>query len=145
MARSSSHTRARRVTLEEYERGRAEIPVFPAGYAEPGGVVFARPQAMTERRSSKRSKTERRHPLRSKVRLKPSGPALERRARQRLTVKLDADTVEHLRDAVFWTPDATIAGLVERCIIETVERMEAERGSKFPTRERELPVGRPRK
>ena len=108
---------------------------------------------MSERRKSNRQSTDRRHPLRGAVKLRPSGPALDRRkaarppneSRQRLTVEISAEAVERLRDAVYWTEGVTLAGLVESCIVETVRRMELERGSDFARRERPLRAGRPPK
>ncbi|HVE72007.1 MAG TPA: hypothetical protein VNI54_11620 [Thermoanaerobaculia bacterium] len=60
-------------------------------------------------------------------------------------MQLDSEIVDRLRNAVYWTPNVTIAGLVEGCIRETVDRMESERGATFPERTESLRVGRPKK
>lgn len=101
---------------------------------------------VTERRKGKRGE-ERRHPLRELARLRPAGPAVERRGgeRSRITVQLPAATLDRLRNAVYWTPGVTLTGFVERCVSERVDRMEQERGSTFPSRTKELKPGRPRK
>ncbi|HET7711998.1 MAG TPA: hypothetical protein VFL80_08725 [Thermoanaerobaculia bacterium] len=101
---------------------------------------------MSERRRTGRT-SERRHPLREKVKLRPVGPALERRAekRERLTVKLHAEIINRLRNAVFYTPGLTINGFIEKCIVSIVGEMEKERGSQFPERTENLRAGRPAK
>lgn len=103
---------------------------------------------MSERRRSKRSSpADRRHPLREKAKLRPTGPALERRAvkRERLTVKLHSGLIERLRNAVFYTPGLTINGFIEECIVSIVDRMEKDRGSTFPQRTENLRAGRPKR
>ena len=97
---------------------------------------------MTERRSKNRDSNDRRHPLGRTAKLTATPEAA---SRGRITVQLSADTIERLRNAVYWTPGATLAGIVEACVIETVDRMEDRRGGPFPKRERSLAPGRPRK
>lgn len=102
---------------------------------------------MSERRSSGRPPSDRRHPLRERVKLHPAGPALERRGekRERLTVKLRGEIIERLRNAVFYTPGLTINGFIEQCIIQIVDSMEKDRGETFPQRTENLRAGRPAK
>lgn len=102
---------------------------------------------MSERRRNARSSAERRHPLREAAKLRPAGPALDRRSlkRERLTVKLRAEIIERLRNAVFYTPGLTINGFIEECINSIVGRMEQERGATFPKRTEKLRVGRPKR
>jgi hypothetical protein len=88
--------------------------------------------------------------LRNVARLRAAGPAIEQRKtmradRSRITVQLPADVVNRLRNAVYWTPGITVTGFLSRCIVETVNRMESERGDVFPSRTTELRPGRPRK
>lgn len=97
---------------------------------------------MSDRRSKKRESNDRRHPLGRGARLRATG---ETTPRGRITVQLNAETIERLRNAVYWTPGATLAGIVESCVIEAVDRMEQQRGDRFPQRERSLAPGRPRK
>lgn len=104
---------------------------------------------MTERRKARRGR-ERRHPLRETAKLRPKGPALDRRSvsrvtRERLTVKVSAELIERLRDAVYWTRGTTITGVVQNCIADFVSRMEKEHGDKFPHRAAALRPGRPSK
>lgn len=102
---------------------------------------------MSERRGSGRSSRDRRHPLREQAKLRPAGPALDRRLekRERLTVKLRAEIINRLRNAVFYTPGLTINGFIENCIVSIVGAMEKERGSEFPERTENLRAGRPPK
>lgn len=97
---------------------------------------------MTDRRNRNRDSNDRRHPLGRTARLSATS---DTPSRGRITVQLSADTIERLRNAVYWTPGATLAGIVEACLLETVDRMEHERGGPFPKRERSLAPGRPRK
>lgn len=108
---------------------------------------------MVERRKKARSKE---HPLASKVKLRPKGPALDRRAsarkketdrpeRERITLLLHRSLIERLRNAVYWTAGLTLAGLVARSIEASIAQLESERGAPFPQRESELKIGRPAK
>lgn len=91
------------------------------------------------------------HPLERHVKLRPKGLAIDRRSeprerateKQRLTVQLAGGVLDRLRNAVFWTPGLTITGFIERCISETVDPMEKERGDEFPERSHHLKAGRP--
>ncbi len=64
-------------------------------------------------------------------------------ARERLTVKLPAEVIERLRNAVYWTPEATVAGLTTSALSQYIDQMEADRGEPFPPRKEELKTGRP--
>lgn len=105
---------------------------------------------MTDRRRSPRpGQTDRRNPLRANARLRPEGPAVDRRQEPvdghvRVTVKLPQLVVERLRSAVFNTPGLTVAGFIENCISNGVDRMEKRRGRKFPAYKGTLPAGRPK-
>jgi hypothetical protein len=65
--------------------------------------------------------------------------------KERLTVHLPVDLIDRLKNAVYWTPGLTLAGLAEEVFQEAVERIEKERGEPFPPRKRELTGGRPLK
>lgn len=97
---------------------------------------------MTDRRSGNREASGRRHPSGRGAKLRATEEASPR---GRITVQLSADTIDRLRNAVYWTPGVTLAGIVEACLVETVARMEEARGDRFPKRERSLAPGRPRK
>lgn len=63
--------------------------------------------------------------------------------KQRLTVPISQDVLEKVRNAVYWTPGLTIAGLTEEALVEAVHKMEKKRGEPFPKREKEISAGRP--
>ena len=67
------------------------------------------------------------------------------RTRERFTVQIAAGIIDRLRNAVYWTKGMTLAGFIENCIDVGVTQMENERGKPLPTRDRDLPVGRPPK
>jgi hypothetical protein len=94
---------------------------------------------MTDRRKKGRG-SERRNLLRQTDRL-----TTREETRERLTVKLSATVIDRLRNAVYWTPGATIAGVVEQCLAHSIDAMERKRGAQFPVREEDLRPGRPKK
>ncbi len=65
--------------------------------------------------------------------------------KERLTVHLPVDLIERVKNAVYWTPGLTLAGLAEEALTAVVERLERERGGPFPPRQSELKGGRPLK
>lgn len=67
------------------------------------------------------------------------------KGKERLTVHVPAELVERLKDAVYWTPGLTLAGLSERAFSETLEKLEKKNGGPFPRRKSELKGGRPLK
>ena len=62
---------------------------------------------------------------------------------ERVSLVIGPEVMETVRDAVFWTPGETIAGLLERAILTEVERMTGVRGEPFPHRTRPIRMGRP--
>jgi hypothetical protein len=74
------------------------------------------------------------------------GPRLttvERREKERLTVQIDGEVLNRLRNAVYWTPGLTLTGVVEQSISDAVRAFERRRGKRFPQRSQELKAGRP--
>jgi predicted DNA-binding protein len=65
--------------------------------------------------------------------------------KKRVTIALPIELLDRLKNAVFWTPGLTLAGLVQGAIAETIERMEKSHGDFFPVRTKELKGGRPRR
>lgn len=65
--------------------------------------------------------------------------------KERLTVHLPVDLIDRIKNAVYWTPGLTLAGLAEEALTAAVERLERERGEPFPPRKAELKGGRPLK
>ena len=64
-------------------------------------------------------------------------------AKERLTVHLPVDLIDRVKNAVYWTPGLTLAGLAEAGFREAVDEMEGQRGEAFPARNGELKGGRP--
>lgn len=65
--------------------------------------------------------------------------------KERLTVHLPVDLIDRIKNAVYWTPGLTLAGLAEEALTAAVEKLERQRGEPFPPRKAELKGGRPLK
>lgn len=63
--------------------------------------------------------------------------------RQKLTVHLEADIVNRVKNAAYWNPRLTIARIAERGIRLALREVEKEHGGAYPQREGELVGGRP--
>jgi len=63
--------------------------------------------------------------------------------RQKLTVHLEADVVNRVKNAAYWNPRLTIARIAERGIRLALREVEKEHGGAYPQREGELVGGRP--
>ncbi len=63
--------------------------------------------------------------------------------RERFTSKLPVEVIERARNAVYWTPGLTLAGLTESALTAYLDALEEERGEVFPQRQGELKLGRP--
>ena len=70
--------------------------------------------------------------------LQPSPPSQN----QRVTVSLPKPLIERLRNAVYWTEDVPMAGLVAEAIKDIVTQMEEANGGVFPQRVSPLKRGR---
>jgi len=62
--------------------------------------------------------------------------------RERVTIALPADLMERARNAVYWTPGATLTALVEDAVELELAKREAEHGSPFKPRGTKLAPGR---
>jgi hypothetical protein len=66
-------------------------------------------------------------------------------AKQRLTIHLPVELIERVKNAVYWTPGLTLAGLAEEALRTAVDELEAGRGEAYARRASELKGGRPMK
>lgn len=64
--------------------------------------------------------------------------------RQRMTVSLPTDLLERMRDAAYWTPGSTMAGLISSALEDLLKNLESQNGRPFSPRLQELKPGRPR-
>lgn len=64
-------------------------------------------------------------------------------SRQKLTVHLDSDVVNRVKNAAYWDPRLTIAKIAERGIRLALKEVEKEHGGPYPQRNGELLGGRP--
>src|ERR1700758_4602530 len=64
-------------------------------------------------------------------------------AKERVTFKLSLDLIERIRDAVYWTPGATMTRLMEEALTAYLEKLERNRGNAFPRRTGAVRTGRP--
>ena len=63
--------------------------------------------------------------------------------KERATFQLPVDLIERTRNAVYWTPGMTMAGLMESALAAHLDRLEKKRGEAFPARKGSLRTGRP--
>lgn len=90
----------------------------------------------TERRAERVAAPERSASARVSV-------ADERRTKQKLTVHLSPELADRVKNAAYWNPRLTIAGIAEQGIRQTIEKLEREHGGKYPPRDGDLVGGRP--
>ena len=62
----------------------------------------------------------------------------------KLTISLPSDLIDRLRDAVYWSPGLTLAGLIAQSLRTSLAEMESLRQGPFPKRTNALRAGRPR-
>ncbi|MGE3541369.1 MAG: hypothetical protein AB7N91_28540 [Candidatus Tectimicrobiota bacterium] len=72
-------------------------------------------------------------------------PAPHRVPKERVTFQLPLALIERARNTVYWTPGATVAGLMEDALTAHLAHIEQQRGAPFPPREQALKTGRPLK
>jgi len=63
--------------------------------------------------------------------------------KERLTVHLTVDVIERAKNAVYWSPGLTLAGLAEKALHKALEGLEKTHGGPFAHRKEELKGGRP--
>lgn len=74
---------------------------------------------------------------------RPNQTPVEERERGKLTVHLERELVERVKNAAYWNPRLTIARIAAQGIREVIEKVETENGGPYRTRESELVGGRP--
>jgi hypothetical protein len=77
--------------------------------------------------------------------LDPVVPPKAVRQRERTTIHVDVGLMERIRNAVYWTPGLTLAGMAEEGLRNVLERHERANGGPFRKRRSELKGGRPLK
>lgn len=65
--------------------------------------------------------------------------------KERLTVHVPVELIERVKNAVYWTPGLTLAGLAEAALTQTVDALEQQHGAPYPPRKENLTGGRPMK
>jgi len=75
---------------------------------------------------------------------RPSTPGRQQPRTVRLTVSLPGDLVDRLRNAVYWSPDLTLAWLIAQSLRASLADLETARQGPFPKRTNALRAGRPR-
>ena len=75
---------------------------------------------------------------------KKRGPKPTGTKKERATFQLPPEILNRARDAVYWTPGATMAGLMEEALRLHLAKLEKNRGEPFPSRRGAvLKTGRP--
>ena len=67
--------------------------------------------------------------------------AEDRSSSRRLTAYVDPEVLDRARRASYWTPGLTLSALVEDALRVELDRLEAERGDRFPPYKGDLPRG----
>lgn len=65
--------------------------------------------------------------------------------RAKITVVVDGELVERIKNAAYWNPALTVASVTEMGIRLAMERIEKDHGGPYPTRTTNLRPGRPLK
>jgi len=75
----------------------------------------------------------------------PEVTATREKGKERLTVHLPLSVIDRAKNAVYYTPGLTLAGLAESAFLKALEKIEKDNGGPFPARAHELKGGRPMK
>lgn len=103
-----------------------------AGHSTNGGAQ----SGTTARNKSQNSPTE-------TTATEEDAPNLNKK--ERLTVHITVGLVERCKNAVYWTPGLTLAGMGEQAFERVVTELEKKNGGPFEQRPEELKGGRPMK
>lgn len=100
----------------------------------------------------KRASTMERDPFASiipesaeEVSIKPPAPVAGSGQRGKLTVSLDVELINRVKNAAYWNPRLNIAKIAERGIKQAIEEVERENGGRYKQRESDLKSGFPMK
>lgn len=63
--------------------------------------------------------------------------------KEKVTVHLSHELAERVKNAAYWNPRLTVAGIAELGIQFAIDQVEKENGGPYPKRESELKGGRP--
>ena len=118
------------------EHSAVKTPPPPMQESEDG----LRPEAVARRLSPRKPRQSGEKPAdeAAPAPLPPPG-----RNRQKLTIHLNDDLVNRVKNAAYWNPRLTIARIAERGIRKALEEVERENRGPYPQRESELVGGRP--
>jgi hypothetical protein len=61
----------------------------------------------------------------------------------RISAEISGDVADRIKNAVYWTPGMTMAGFIEESLATAIEKLEQEKGERFPQRGGRLVGGRP--
>lgn len=61
---------------------------------------------------------------------------------EKLSLLMDAQLVERLKNAVYWSPGLTISSVVERATADMIKKLEKDNGKPFPERNGKMKKGR---
>ena len=109
------------------------------------GLVPRKPEAPENRTEPPKAKREARKPKEKTPKTAPETKTESPKAhKERLTVHLPLEVIDRAKNAVYWTPGLTLAGLAEGAFLEAVERLEKKNGGPFQSRkDKKLKGGRP--
>lgn len=79
------------------------------------------------------------------VSITPPTPVTSSGRRSKLTVSLDVDLIDRVKNAAYWNPRLNIAKIAERGIKQAIEEVERENGGRYKPRESNLKSGFPMK
>lgn len=65
--------------------------------------------------------------------------------KQRVTIHISVELIERVKNAVYWEPGLTVASFAEQAFLKAIEKLEKEKGKKYPSRRQSLRGGRPLK
>jgi hypothetical protein len=79
------------------------------------------------------------------VSVKSPTPVASSGRRSKLTVSLDVDLIDRVKNAAYWNPRLNIAKIAELGIKQAIEEVERENGGRYKQRESNLKSGHPMK